>query len=101
MRRWRKVMHGARYSAALLNDFPCERGVGAVREPPLPSNTVILSPFAVILSAAKNLALPLRVNTRRISLCLFSTQCEILPSRCSGPPAAPQNDSAGEFLRSR
>jgi hypothetical protein len=36
------------------------------------SNTVILSPFAVILSAAKNLAPPLRVNyAKNLVLSIF------------------------------
>jgi hypothetical protein len=37
-----------------------------------PYNAVILSPFAVILSAAKNLALPLRVNyAKDLALSIF------------------------------
>jgi hypothetical protein len=57
--------------------------------------TVILSPFAVILRAAKNLALPLRVNyTKDLALSIFNAMQD------SSSPAAPQNDSAGEFFRS-
>jgi hypothetical protein len=55
------------------------------------------SPFAVILSAAKDLALPLRLNyAKNLALLaqgkllegsrsVFSRPCEILPSHCSGP----------------
>src|SRR5208283_3535065 len=57
-----------------------------------PAAAVILSPFGVILSAAKNLALPLRVNyAKDHALCIFKAM------RDSSSPAAPQNDTGGGF----
>ena len=45
---------------------------GALQAAEKPCNAVILSPFAVILSAAKNLALPLRVNyAKDLALSIF------------------------------
>ena len=45
---------------------------GALQAAEKPFNAVILSPFAVILSAAKNLALPLRVNyAKDLALSIF------------------------------
>jgi hypothetical protein len=50
---------------------------------------------AVILSAAKNLALPLRVNyAKDLALSIFKAM------RDSSSLAAPQNDSADKFSRS-
>ena len=60
-----------------------------------PYRAVILSAFAVILSAAKNLALPLRVDyAKDLALSIFKAM------RDSSSPAAPQNDSATGFFRS-
>ncbi|MGA2985924.1 MAG: hypothetical protein ABSG32_19120, partial [Terriglobia bacterium] len=59
-----------------------------------PYRAVILSAFAVILSAAKNLALPLRVDyAKDLALSIFKAM------RDSSSPAAPQNDSATGFFR--
>jgi len=59
-----------------------------------PFNAVIQSPFAVILSAARNLALPLRVYyAKDLALSVFKAM------RDSSSPAAPQNDSAVAFFR--
>jgi len=45
---------------------------GALRAAEKPYDAVILSPFAVVLSAAKNLALPLRVNCAKdLALSIF------------------------------
>jgi hypothetical protein len=60
-----------------------------------PYNPVILSPFAVILSAAKNLALPAQSKLREgsCSECLQGNARFFVA-------AAPQNESAFEFFRS-
>ena len=56
---------------------------GAEQAAEKPFNAVILSPFAVILSAAKNLALPLRVNyAKDLALSVFKAM------RDSSSPAA-------------
>jgi len=68
---------------------------GALEAAEKRSNTGILSPFAVILSAAKNLALALRVNyAKDLALVIFNAM------RDSSSPGAPQNDSACEVSRS-
>jgi hypothetical protein len=55
----------------------------------------MLSPFAVILSAAKNLALPAQGKLREGSRCEhFQGNARFFVA------AAPQNDSALEFFRS-
>jgi hypothetical protein len=60
-----------------------------------PANAVILGPFAVILSAAKNLALPAQGKLREGSRSEhFQGNARFFVA------AAPQNDSAGDFLRS-
>jgi hypothetical protein len=60
-----------------------------------PCNAVILSPFAVILSAAKNLALPAQGKLREGSRSEhFQGNARFFFA------AAPQNDSAFEFIRS-
>jgi hypothetical protein len=59
------------------------------------SNAVILSPFAVILSAAKNLALAAQGKLREGSRSAhFQGNARFFVA------AAPQNDSAFEFFRS-
>ena len=64
------------------------------------ANAVIPSPFAVILSAAKNLALPLRVNyAKDLALSIFKAMRDSSFARLR-TAAAPQNDSACEFFRS-
>jgi len=71
----------------------CRKG-GASQAAEKRSNAVILSPFAVILSVAKNLALPLRVNCAKdLALSIFKAM------RDSSSPVAPQNDSAEGFFR--
>jgi hypothetical protein len=60
-----------------------------------PYNAVKLSPFAVILSAAKNLALPAQGKLRE------GSRSEHLQGNARFfVAAAPQNDSAFEFFRS-
>jgi hypothetical protein len=62
-------------------------------------HAVILSPFAVILSAAKNLALPLRVNyAKDLALSIFKARRDSSFARLR-TAAAPQNDRAFEFFR--
>ena len=61
---------------------------GALQAAEKRSNTVILSPFAVILSAAKNLALPLRVNyPKDLALFIFNAMRDssfaLLRTACS------------------
>ena len=58
------------------------------------SNAVILSPFAVILSAAKNLALPAQGKLREGS----RSECLHGHARFF-VAAAPQNDSVAAFFR--
>ena len=55
---------------------------------------VILSPSLVILSAAKDLAISLRVNSaKNLSLRIF------MNIRDSSSPAAPQNDTRAPFFK--
>jgi hypothetical protein len=56
-----------------------DRAFGASQAAKKQSTAVILSPFAVILSAVKNRALPLRVSSAKdLALPYFNEQCEIL-----------------------
>jgi len=61
----------------------CRKG-GAKQAAEKPYNAVILSPFAVILSAAKNLALPLRVNyAKDLALSIFKGNARLFVACCS------------------
>ena len=74
-------------------DGVCRKG-GASQAAEKPYNAVILSPFAVILSAAKNLALPAPGKLREGSRSeYFQDNARFFVA------AAPQNDSAFEFFR--
>ena len=74
--------------------IPLARYAGIVQAAAKRFRAVILSLFAVILSAAKNLALPLRVNFEKdLALSIF------MAMRDSSSPAAPQNDSLEAFFR--
>jgi hypothetical protein len=59
-------------AAFRLNFSPRAGKGGALQVAEKPSHAVILSAFTVILSAAKNLALPLRVNyAKDLALSIF------------------------------
>jgi hypothetical protein len=73
---------------------------GALQAAEKPHDAVILSPFAIVLSAVKNLALPLRVNyAKDLALFIFKAMRDSSFARLR-TAAAPQNDSAFEFFRS-
>jgi hypothetical protein len=67
---------------------------GVLQAAEKPYNAVLLSPFAVILSAAKNLALPAQGKLREGSRSVyFQGNARFFVA------AAPQNDSAFELFR--
>jgi hypothetical protein len=78
-----------------LDFSPCVWKGGTKQAAEKRSNAVILSPFTVILSAAKNLALPAQGKLREGSRSEhFQGNARFFVA------AAPQNDSALEFFRS-
>jgi hypothetical protein len=84
MRRSRRPLSADRRSSrvAIANLLPPIWKEGGLQAAEKSSRAVILRPFAVILSAAKNLALSI-----------------FMAMRDSSSPAAPQNDSLGGFFR--
>jgi len=74
---------------------------GASQAAEKPYHAVILSPFAVILSAAKNLALPLRVDyAKDLARSIFKARRDSSPPLLLGMTALSSRCSAGLFFRS-